>query len=83
MKTAPACWKWPAFLDRIDRSGDAEAGKADFRYQALVAGIRLLLEEVDGGRTKSIQLNLSDPTNEPLGCAIGLKAHGAWNGGGK
>ena len=70
-----------AFLDRIERSADADAGKSDFRYQALVNGIRLLLESSEAGRTVAIQMNFSDPTTEPLADAVGLKAHGAWNGG--
>ncbi len=70
-----------AFLDRIERSSDADAGKSDFRYRALVNGIRLLLDKTDAGRTRAIQLNFSDPTSEPIADAVGLKAHGAWNGG--
>jgi hypothetical protein len=67
-----------AFLDRMERSADAETGKNDFRYQALVTGIRLLLDTTEAGRTKAIQLSFSDPTTEPLASAAGLKAHGAW-----
>lgn len=70
-----------AFFDRIERSADAAAGKSDFRYRALVNGIRLLLDETDAGRTRAIQLNFSDPTSEPIADAVGLKAHGAWKGG--
>lgn len=69
-----------AFLDRIGRAADAEAGKADFRYRAFIEGVRLLLENPDVGRTAAIQLNFSDPTVEPIDDASGLKAHGAWSG---
>lgn len=70
-----------AFLDRIDRSADLEIAQNDFRYQALLNGIRLLLDTTGMERTKAIQLSFSDPTTEPLVDAVGLKAHGAWNGG--
>jgi len=70
-----------AFLDRIERSSDADTGTSDFRYQALVNGIRLLLDSSEASRTVAIQMNFSDPTTEPLADAVGLKAHGAWNGG--
>jgi len=71
-----------AFLDRIERSANADAGKLDFRYQALINGIRLLLDRSDAGRTTAIQISFSDQTTEPIADANGLKAHGAWNGGG-
>ena len=69
-----------AFLDRIDRTADSETGKLDFRYQSLVKGLGLLLEESAGIRTIAIQTSFSDPTTDPLESAIGLKAHGAWDG---
>ncbi len=69
-----------SFLDRIDRYEGAAEAKADYRYQAFMTVIGLL-GEPSGDRTKAIQLALSDPTKEPLGSAVGLKAWGAWNGG--
>jgi hypothetical protein len=70
-----------AFFDRIERSADADAGKSDFRYQALLNGVRLLLDDSMAGRTVAIQINFSDPTTEPIDNAVNLKAHGAWDGG--
>ncbi len=71
-----------SFLDRIDRHEGAEEAKADYRYQAFERIIELL-RQPGGGRTKAIQVALSDPTSEPLGSAVGLKAWGAWKGDGK
>lgn len=71
-----------AFLDRIDRHEGAEEAKADYRYQAFEHIIELL-RQPGGGRTKAIQVALSDPTTEPLDSAVGLKAWGAWKGDGK
>jgi len=68
-----------SFLDRIDRYEGAEEAKADYRYQAFVEIIGLL-GEPGPGRTKAVQLALSDPTTEPLDSALGLKAWGAWQG---
>jgi hypothetical protein len=68
-----------SFLDRIDRYAGAEEAQADYRYQAF-AKIIELLKAPSGGRTKAIQLALSDPTTEPLDSAVGLKAWGAWQG---
>lgn len=70
-----------SFLDRIDRHEGAAAAKADFRYQAFVKIIKIL-SEPESGRTKAIQLALSDPTTEPLASAIGMKTWGAWKGDG-
>lgn len=71
-----------SFLDRIDRHEGAEEAKADYRYQAFERIIELL-GQPGGGRTKAIQVALSDPTTEPLESAVGLKAWGAWKGDGK
>ena len=68
-----------SFLDRIERYEGIEEAKADFRYKALIKTIELLLEP-DAGRTKAIQVAMSDPTTEPLDSAVGLKAWGAWPG---
>jgi hypothetical protein len=69
-----------SFLDRIDRYDGAEEAKADCRYRALMKIIGLLDQSTEG-RTKAIQVALSDPTTEPLASALGFKALGAWNGG--
>lgn len=71
-----------SFLDRIDRHEGAEEAKADYRYRAFERIIELL-SQPGGGRTKAIQVALSDPTTEPLDSAVGLKAWGAWKGDGK
>jgi len=69
-----------SFLDRIDRTKDPETGKADFRYRALMRGLRILLES-EGNRTKALQINFSDLSREPRQSAAGLKrAYGAWEG---
>ena len=71
-----------SFLDRIERAPDTDAARSDFRYRSFVKAIGLLLENSDSGRTRSIQLGFSDPTSAPIASAAGLKAHGAWDGGG-
>jgi hypothetical protein len=68
-----------SFLDRIDRYEGAEDARADYRYTALLAAVDIL-KSGSPGRTAAIQTLFSDPTTEPLESAIGLKAHGAWNG---
>ncbi|MEF8715695.1 MAG: hypothetical protein V5B39_19510 [Accumulibacter sp.] len=68
-----------SFLDRIDRYAGADEARAEYRYQALMRTLRLLVES-PGDRTRAIQLSLSDPTSEPLDSAVGLKAWGAWEG---
>lgn len=68
-----------SFLDRLDRYRDSAAAKADFRYQALLNALKLLLAE-DRERTRNIQLSLSDRSTEPIESAVGLKAVGAWEG---
>lgn len=70
-----------SFLDRMDRADNPEAGKVDFRYRALMKGLSILLESKEN-RTKALQLSFSDPTEEPIESAAGLKgAYGAWDGG--
>lgn len=69
-----------AFLDRVDRADDAEAGRADHRYRALLRMLGLL---AGGGpeRTAACHRALSDPTDEPIESAAGLgAATGAWKG---
>ncbi len=69
-----------SFLDRVDRTKDPEAGKADFRYQAFMKGLKILLES-EGNRTRALQINFSDLSREPRKSAVGLKgAYGAWEG---
>ena len=68
-----------AFLDRVDRAREAELGQRDYRYQALVRGIRLLLES-DGRRAISVLRSLSDTTLEPIPAAGAKGAQGAFAG---
>ncbi|NTU42175.1 MAG: hypothetical protein HGA78_03815 [Nitrospirales bacterium] len=68
-----------SFLDRVDRGGDSEEAKTDFRYKAFIRALRLLLE-TEGKRTAVIQLSFSDLSSEPVESAAGLKAVGAWEG---
>jgi hypothetical protein len=69
-----------AFLDRVDRAPDAEQGRSDYRYRALLRVIGLMHSE-PGDRTIACHYALSDPTEEPLASAAGLKgAAGAWRG---
>jgi len=70
-----------SFLDRVDRAADAAAGQGDYRYRAFRKALGLLLEP-GAARTKAIQVNFSDPSSEPIASAVGLKATGAWAGGG-
>jgi hypothetical protein len=67
-----------AFLDRLDRAQDAAAAPGDFRVDAMRRGFQELLS-TEPGRTARIQLCLSDPTQEPIPDATGLKgASGAY-----
>ncbi len=68
-----------AFLDRVERAQDDGIEK-DFRVAALEAGIKVL---VDGEpeRVKRVMELMSDPTEEPLESAAGMKgAAGVWPG---
>ncbi len=70
-----------AFLDRVDRAGEPEEAKADFRYLALKQALDLLAAS-ETGRAKALQLSFSDPTVEPIQSAAAMKgAFGAWSGG--
>ena len=71
-----------SFLDRIDRYAGADDARDDYRYRALLQAIELL-NAPEGDRTAAIQHVFSDPTSEPLPSAVGLKAFGAWDGGGR
>jgi hypothetical protein len=69
-----------ALLDRVDRAGDPDAGRADHRYRALREALRLLTT-VDGDRARALLVSLSDPTAEPRASAMGAKnAVGCWDG---
>jgi hypothetical protein len=71
-----------SFLDRIDRYEGAEEACNDYRYKSFMNALKLLRT---GGiaRTSAIQTAFSDPTTEPIDCAVGRKATGAWDGGGR
>ena len=70
-----------ALLDRIDRAGEPDAGRADFRYRALREALRILTT-AEGDRARALLLSFSDPTAEPRASAAGLKnAVGCWDGG--
>lgn len=69
-----------SFLDRLDRARDAEGGGADFRREAFLRAVELLLEP-GGKRTRDIQMSFSDHSRQPIASALGLKAVGAWDGG--
>ena len=70
-----------AFLDRVDRCADAASGQQDYRYQALVRGLGLVLEG-DAPRTQRVLRSLSDPSREPIAAAGEQGAQGAHSGGG-
>ncbi len=68
-----------AFLDRVDRARDAKTAGPDFRLDGMKLALRELLSE-DPGRTARVHLQLSDPTEEPIPDATGLKgATGAYS----
>ncbi len=67
-----------AFLDRVDRAGDAAKGKSDFRYKAFLAALKSLVENKEE-RAKALQLLFSDRSTAPRESAEGMKgAVGAW-----
>jgi hypothetical protein len=69
------------FLDRVDRSKDPEAGKADFRYKALMRSLKILVESKEG-RTEALQRNFSDLSAEPLEIGPSFKGtFGAYGSG--
>ena len=61
-----------AFLDRIER----HPGEADFRFDALVKALPLLLSE-NPGRAKAVLEALSDPSSDPIPAATIQGAFGA------
>jgi len=69
-----------AFLDRMERAGDAVDIRNDYRRRALLRAVECLLNP-SGDRVKTILESLSDPTVEPIPSAVGIKnAVGAWRG---
>jgi hypothetical protein len=73
-----------AFLDRLDRARPTgDEGGVDFRVAALRRAIAILTEPAPGRAARILDL-LSDPTNEPIASAAGMKgAHGAYPGEGR
>lgn len=69
-----------AFLDRIDRSGEASKGCTDFRFLSFQKALHLLTKQKER-RAEAIQRCFSDLSTEPIESAKGLKgASGAWEG---
>ena len=68
-----------ALLDRVERAGEPDKAKADFRYQALRSAIGVLVGE-EGEKAWRVLLGLSDPTSEPIEKAPSKGAVGAWPG---
>ena len=69
-----------AFLDRIERADDAAAVITDYRYQAVLGAVRLLLAPGEC-RAREVLLSLSDLTTKPIQSAAGMQsAVGAWKG---
>ena len=66
-----------AYLDRLDRVGDAEAGR-DFRMRAFREALAILGEDAPG-RTVRVQMVFSDPTTEPLEALDTKSARGAYD----
>ncbi|MBM4320397.1 MAG: hypothetical protein FJ125_10650 [Deltaproteobacteria bacterium] len=71
-----------AFLDRLGRSRDAEQGRSDPRYLALLDALRRVAAAEPGlDLACQVQVCFSDPTSEPLDGSLGKSACGAWMGG--
>jgi len=69
-----------AFLDRVDRAGEAGKRQSDFRLLSLQKALHLLTERKER-RAEAIQQCFSDLGTEPRESATGLKgAYGAWEG---
>ena len=69
-----------AFLDRVERA-EPDGDGDDFRMEAF-AGAIAILTDGRGERAKRVLERFSDPTDEPIADAAGLKgAFGAWPGG--
>lgn len=68
-----------AFLDRVDRYSQLDE-KEDFRLKALRSALQLL-DDGQGERVRRILELWSDPTEEPIESAAGMKgATGVWRG---
>lgn len=71
-----------AFLDRVDRAAERVGVDAseDFRVRALHEALERVAS-LRGGRAEAAQLIFSDPTEEPIESAAGMKgATGAYPG---
>jgi hypothetical protein len=66
-----------AYLDRLDRSGDA-AVSGDFRMRAFREALAVLCDR-EGGRVERIQMIFSDPTTEPRAALDQKGAKGAFD----
>ncbi|MBW3570688.1 MAG: hypothetical protein KY467_06250 [Gemmatimonadetes bacterium] len=66
-----------AYLDRVDRAGDAGAGR-DFRMRAFREALAVLAQDAPG-RTERVQMVFSDPTTEPLPALDQKSARGAYD----
>lgn len=66
-----------AFLDRLDRSVDANA-EDDFRYTSFRQALEVLIRS-ESGRVEDIQMILSDRSTELLGERDQQSAYGAYN----
>jgi hypothetical protein len=66
-----------AFLDRLDRAGDADAAP-DFRIEAFREALDALCSPLPG-RVQAIQMIFSDPTVEPLEALDQKSARGAYD----
>jgi hypothetical protein len=68
-----------AYLDRLDRAGDSDAGaRSDFRMRAFREALAVL-GDGSAGRTQRIQMIFSDPTTEPLEALDTQSARGAYD----
>ncbi len=66
-----------AFLDRVDRAGDADSD--DFRIRSIRSAIAVLLDG-ESNRAQRILDLLSDPSDQPIDKAPMKGATGAWDG---
>ena len=66
-----------AYLDRLDRAGDA-ATESEFRMRAFREALRVL-SEGSFPRVEQVQMIFSDPTEEPLAALDTKSARGAYD----
>ena len=66
-----------AYLDRLDRSGDAAVDR-DFRMRAFREALDVLCSS-ESGRVERIQMIFSDPTTEPRDALDQKGAKGAYD----